>query len=329
MLEAQRAWQDRLEAEPVDFLGRELEGHVDAARAEVAAFVGADPDDLAFIPNATVGISTVLRSLRFQPGRRDPGHDHEYNAARNAARFAAERGEARASWSPRSRSRSAVRRRSSRRSWPASRRGRRLALISHVTSPTALVFPIAELVAELARRGVDTLVDGAHAPGMVPLDVDAIGAALLHGQLPQVDVRAEGDGLPARPPRSPGARSGRWPSPTAPTPPRTDRSPFRLEFDWTGTADPSGYLALPTAIRFMGSLLPGGWPELMAANHGLALAGRDLLCEAFGVEAPAPDDMLGSMATVPLPDRAHPAPPSMRMRSERRSGGTIASRSRS
>jgi isopenicillin-N epimerase len=82
---------------------------------------------------------------------------------------------------------------------------------------------------------------------------------------------------------------------------RTDRSPFRLEFDWTGTADPSGYLALPTAIQFMGSLLPGGWPELMATNRGLALAARDLLCEAFAVDPAAPDDMLGSMVTVPLP----------------------------
>jgi isopenicillin-N epimerase len=299
VLAAQRAWQDTLEADPVDFLGRQLEGHIDAARAEVAAFVGADPDDLAFVPNATVGISTVLRSLSFQPGDEILVDNHEYNAARNAATFAAERAGARvvvaeipfpirapgqvteailACVTPRT----------------------RLALISHVTSPTALIFPIAELVRELERKGIDTLVDGAHAPGMLPLDISAIGAAYYTGNCHKWLCGPKGTAfLQVRRDRqkevrplaiSHGANSL-----------RTDRSAFRLEFDWTGTADPSGYLALPTAIRFMGSFLPGGWPELMAANHRLALAARDLLCQAFEVDAPAPDDMLGSMATVPLP----------------------------
>ena len=83
--------------------------------------------------------------------------------------------------------------------------------------------------------------------------------------------------------------------------PRADRSRFRLEFDWTGTADPTAFLSLPAAIRFLGSLSPGGWPGLMEANQSLARAGRDLLCQALDVEAPAPDEMLGSMAAVPLP----------------------------
>jgi isopenicillin-N epimerase len=299
VLAAQRAWQDRLEVEPVDFLGRSLEGHVDAARAEVAAFVGADPDDLAFIPNATVGVSTVLRSLHFRPGDEILVDTHEYNAARNAAVFAAERGDASvvvaeipfpvrgpdevidtllANVTPRT----------------------RLAMISHVTSPTALVFPIAEIVAELDRRGIDTLVDGAHAPGMVPLDLTALGAAYYTGNCHKWLCGPKGTAiLYVRRDRQAGVR------PLAishgANSQRTDRSPFRLEFDWTGTADPSGFLALPEAIRFMGSLRPGGWPEVMAANHGLALAARDLLCETLGVAAPAPDEMLGSMATVPLP----------------------------
>jgi isopenicillin-N epimerase len=305
VLAAQRAWQDRLEVEPVDFLGRELEGHVDAARSEVAAFVGADPDDLAFVPNATVGISTVLRSLRFRPGDEVLVDTHEYNAARNAVTFAAERDGARvvvAEIPFPIRDRAHVTDAILACVTPQTK----LALLSHVTSPTALIFPIAELVSELGRRGIDTLVDGAHAPGMVALDVDAIGAAYYTGNCHKWLCGPKGTAfLHVRRDRqteirplaiSHGANSD-----------RTDRSPFRLEFDWTGTADPSGYLALPTAIGFMGSLLPRGWPELMATNHALALAGRDLLCDAFAVDPPAPDDMIGSMATVPLP---RPAPDS-------------------
>ena len=288
-----------MEADPVDFLGRELEGHVDAARSDVAAFVGADPNDLAFIPNATLGISTVLRSLSFRPGDEILVDNHEYNAARNAATFAAERGGAHvvvAEIPFPIRDRGQVTEAILARVTPRTR----LALISHVTSPTALIFPIAELVTELGRKGIDTLVDGAHAPGMVPLDVAAIGAAYYTGNCHKWLCGPKGSAfLHVRRDRqkevrplaiSHGANSD-----------RTDRSPFRLEFDWTGTADPSAYLALPTAIRFLGSLLPGGWPALMATNRDLALAARDLLCRAFEVDAPAPDDMLGSMVTVPLP----------------------------
>lgn len=301
VLAAQQAWRDRMESGPINFLARELEGHLDAARSAVAAFVGADPDDLAFVPNATSGVNTILRSLRFQPGDEILGNNHEYNAALNAARFVAERDGAQVVIAE--------------IPFPTKDPGQiveailarvtprtKLALISHVSSPTALVFPVAELVSELERRGIDTLVDGAHAPGMVPLALDDLGAAYYTGNCHKWLCGPKGSAFlhirrdlqkAIRPLTiSHGANSV-----------RTDRSRFRLEFDWTGTADPTAFLALPTAIQFMGSLLPGGWPELMEANRTLARAGRDLLCQALKVEAPAPDEMLGSMATLLLPRR--------------------------
>lgn len=301
VLAAQQAWRDRMESGPINFLARELEGHLDAARSEVAAFVGADPDDLAFVPNATSGVSTILRSLRFQPGDEILANNHEYNAALNAARFVAERDGAQvviAEIPFPTKDPGQVAEAILARVTPRTK----LALISHVSSPTALVFPVAELVSELARRGIDTLVDGAHAPGMVPVALDDLGAAYYTGNCHKWLCGPKGSAfLHVRRDRqkeirpltiSHGANSV-----------RTDRSRFRLEFDWTGTADPSAFLALPTAIRFMGSLLPGGWPELMEANRTLARAGRDILCQALEVEAPAPDAMLGSMATVLLPWR--------------------------
>jgi isopenicillin-N epimerase len=297
VLAHQRALRDRMEAEPVRFLDLDLVGLYDEARAAIGHFLGADPDGLAFVPNATTGVNTVLQSLRFQPGDELLTNDHEYNATINAMRAVAARDgaaviEARIPFPIRDAEQAldvilaAVTPRT------------RLVVVSQVTSPTALILPVEELVAALSARGIDTLVDGAHAPGMIPLDLDRLGAAYWTGNGHKWLCGPKGSAvLWVRADRrerihpivvSHGANT-----------PIADRSRFRLEFDWTGTPDPTACLTLPAALAWMGRL-PGGWPGVMNANHELVLAGRDLLAAALGIDRPAPDAMLGSMASLPI-----------------------------
>ncbi len=289
-----------MEYQPVQFLGRELEKHLDSARESLAQFVGANPDNLTFVPNATTGVNTVLRSLEFKPGDELLVTNHEYNASRNALEFAAKRAGARVvvaslpfPFQNEDELVTPILDRVTRQT--------RLALLDHVTSQTGVVLPLARLVAELNRRGVDALVDGAHAPGMVPLNLNELGAAYYTGNchkwlcapksvaLLHVRQDKQKDIRPLT--ISHGATST-----------RKDRSRFLLEFGWQGTSDPSAILSVPEAIRFIGSLLPGSWPEIRTRNRALAVAARSILCDALKITEPCPKEFIGSLASVPLPD---------------------------
>src|SRR5688572_15219033 len=167
VLSEQSALRAAMERNPIDFLLRELEPRIDAARAEVAAFVGASAEDLVFVRNATSGVNAVLRSLRLAPGDELLTTDHAYAACKNALEHVAERAGARIvvariPFAPLHAEADVVE-----AIVGALTDRTRLAMIDHVTSPTGLVLPIERIVAELAARGVDVLVDGAHAPGMV------------------------------------------------------------------------------------------------------------------------------------------------------------------
>jgi len=305
VLEFQAELRARLEREPVDFLDRRLAGLLAEARQALGRFVKADPEGLAFVPNATTAVNAALRSWDLRPGDEVVTIDHGYPACRKALEFVAARRGAtvRVATVP----------------FPIAGPGdvfeavlaavtprTRLALLDHVTSPTALLLPLAEIVPRLRERGVECIVDAAHALGMVPLDLDRLGAACYTANAHKWLCAPKGSAFlyvrhdlrdRIRPlVISHGCDTG---SPAV---------RFREEWDWTGTDDPTPYLSIPECLRVLEGLLPGGWPELMQRNHALALRGRVILGEALGVAPPCPDDMIGSIASLPLP-AARPGSP--------------------
>ncbi len=294
-----------LEREPTDFMWRHWQRRIDAAREALSRFVGASVDDLAFVSNATSGTSAVARSLPLAAGDEVLTTDHAYGACRKAFEHVARTRQARVvvaqvpfpllaaeqiiaavveAVTPRT----------------------RFALIDHVTSPTGLVFPVAQIVSALRERGVETLVDGAHALGMLPLDLDRIGAAFYTANAHKWLCAPKGAAL-LHVRRDFQSRIHPLSISHGYDPEREGAS-FQEEFDWTGTLDPTPWLVIPECIRFLGELLPGGWRELMEANHALALRARTILCRALGTDEPAPAKLVGSLASVPLPPAAPGAP---------------------
>ncbi|MDA0813318.1 MAG: aminotransferase class V-fold PLP-dependent enzyme [Verrucomicrobia bacterium] len=308
VLDFQWALRERLERNAMQFLVRELEGMLDSARASLADFLGADPENLVFVPNATTGVNAVLRSLAWAPGDELLTTNHVYNACGNALDFAAARNGARVvvvdvpfPLDDGQQIVDAVRAGISART--------RLALLDHVTSETGIVLPIEQLVPLLQERGIEVLIDGAHAPGMVEVNLESLGADYYTGNCHKWICAPKGAGfLHVTPEKqavirplaiSHGANSN-----------RKDRSRFQIEFAWTGTADPTAYLSVVEALRVMATRHPDGWPGLMRANHERVVNGRRVLCSALGVEIPCPETMLGSLASIPLPD-ATTAEPSL------------------
>jgi isopenicillin-N epimerase len=325
VLEYQRELIGEMERQPIRFLTQKMQPMLDESRRKLCRLVGAGERDLVFVQNATAGVNCVLRSLRLQPGDEILVTDHEYNACRNAAEYAAERAGAKVVLmeiplpiTGPGQIVEAVMEKVTPRT--------KIALLDHITSPTALIFPIAELTRRLGERGVDVLVDGAHGPGMVEFNLERIGAAYYTGNCHKWLCTPKTAGLLyVRPDRQEGivplVVSHGY------NVPRAGYSRFQDLFDWPGTLDPTPWLCVGQTIEFLERLIPctrhaprvgdvaAASPQnavtrsvtstlagLMRRNHELAVWARRMIAERAGLKAIGPEEMLGSMAAFELPD---------------------------
>lgn len=292
VFDAQTEWRRRIEAAPVEMLARRGDELIAAAKEAAGAWLGMRPEDFGLVTNATEGVNAVLRSLRIEAGDELLTTSHVYNAVRQAMRHVA--GRAAATYReidiplPVSGADEVAE-----RVLAGLSERTRLLVVDHVTSPTALIFPVERIVRACAEGGVDVLVDGAHAPAMLPLDVASIGAAYYAGNLHKWAFAPRGAAfLWVRPDRQAGVH------PTIIS--HRLGEGFAREFSWQGTRDVSAWLTVPRAIAFLADL---GERRVRQHNHDLAVWAHRLLSDRWGVAPLSPADglLLGSMATLALP----------------------------
>jgi isopenicillin-N epimerase len=306
VFEAYQAWQLELERQPVEFLGRRFAGLLAEARAALGMMVGAEADDLVYVPNATTGLNVVARALPLAPGDEVLGTDHEYGALDRTWRFICRRRGARYINQPVPlpvRSAEEV----VEQIWEGVTPRTRVLFLSHLSSPTALIFPVEALIRRARDAGLITVVDGAHVPGQIPLDLAALGVDFYSGNCHKWLCSAKGSGfLYARREMQhllePLVVSWGWQpeKTTLLTLDGVDASPFIVQQEWQGTRDIAPYLSVPAAIQFQAE---HDWPRVRAECHELVRHARQAMSELTGLEPICPDspEWFGQMATIPLP----------------------------
>ncbi|HJZ45538.1 MAG TPA: aminotransferase class V-fold PLP-dependent enzyme [Roseiflexaceae bacterium] len=293
-----QAWQRKLEEQPVEFLGRQINDLLAEARARLAAYLGTHADSLVYVPNATYGFNIVARSLELGPGDEVLATDHEYGAADRAWRFTCKRRGARYINQPIAlpiESAEAV----VEQLWAGVTERTRVIFLSHITSPTALILPIAEICHRAREYGILTMIDGAHAPGQIDLALHELGADFYTGNCHKWMCAPKSAGfLYARPERQallhPLVVSWGWESQNPGV------SPFIDYFEWRGTHDPAAYLSVPSAIDF---LEQHDWPRVRAACHQLAGQARERIAALGDQPQICPDstEWWSQMCIMPLP----------------------------
>ncbi|MGH2605806.1 MAG: aminotransferase class V-fold PLP-dependent enzyme [Anaerolineales bacterium] len=293
-------WQIRLEREPVQFMATELPGLLARAREALGGFVGARPEDLVFVPNATYAVNAVARSIKLDPGDEVLATDHEYGACDRTWEFACLESGARYVRQPISlpaESSEAI----VDQLWHGVTPRTRLIALSHITSPTALTLPAESIGRRAREQGILTLIDGAHAPGQIPLHLATLGVDFYAGNCHKWMMAPKGAGfLFARPEVQglvqPLVVSWGW----QPEPWFTTGSPFVDLFEWGGTDDPAAFLAVPAAIEFMSR---HEWSAVRAECHALLRRALQEIGEQTGLAGvyAANDGLYHQMGIAPLP----------------------------
>lgn len=295
--DTQLHWQRQLYEQPMDFFVRQLPLVWADSRQQLATFVGADDEDIIFVENATAAMNLVAQAVQLQPGDEVVLTDHEYGAVRRI-------------WQRRAAQCHATVREVS---LPVPFRDRtatadafveavapptRVVVLSHVTSPTAVVLPVAEILNRLRKRDIVTVIDGPHALAQVPVNVQQLGCDFYTASCHKWLSAPFGSGMLYV--------SKRWQSHVRPLflswglLPPDEPERWWQEFYWLGTRDPSAYLAVPSAIAFLEQV---GWAAFRQRTHYLANYARNRLLDQFHVEPLVPDSpaWYGSMAHVPIP----------------------------
>jgi isopenicillin-N epimerase len=283
VLEVYQAWQRELEREPVDFLARELFDHLAQARAQLGAYVGATPEDVAFIPNTTFGVNIIARSLRLDAGDEILASDHEYGACDNIWSFISHKTGARyvsqpITFPPMSQADVVE------QLWAGVTPRTRVIFISHITSQTALQLPVAAVCERARAAGILTIVDGAHAPGQIPVDVEQIGADWYIGNCHKWLMAPKGSAfLYTRPELQhlvePLVVGWGWGN----NAPFDTGSHYLDNVQWWGTHDPAAFLSVPAAIEFQKAR---DWPSVRRACNALLTQALARIGELTGLPSP-------------------------------------------
>lgn len=291
VFDAYQHWQYRLEQQPVAFMARELDGLLADARVALADFVSADADEVVFFSNATTAVNVVAQSLDLQPGDEILTTDHEYGAVDLTWSFVAEQAGARivrVSLPMPPDSPDAV----VEHLWTGVTPRTRVIAISHITSPTALILPVEAICQRAQEAEILTVIDGAHAPGHLPLNLDALGADFYAGNCHKWLGAPKGAGfLYARREHQHMIRPLviSWGYGYA--------SAFVGQNEWQGTRDPSAFLAVPDAINFQQI---NDWPAVTARCHALAAETAQRSAAQTGLPPLAEPEWYGQMVTIPV-----------------------------
>lgn len=296
VFEAYQRWQLELERQPVEFMQSRLNGLLEEARQSLGSFLNADAEDLVFVTNVSVGLNIVARSLALEPGDQVLSTDHEYGTLDRAWELVCNNSGAQYIRRPIPLPITSVEEVVD-AVWSGVTDRTRVLYCSHITSPTALILPVGQLIKKAKAAGVTTIIDGAHAAGQIPLDLTALGADFYGGNCHKWMMSPKGAGfLHARKEMHDrlepliGGKAGSL----------GEGSRLIAEHQYQGTRDSAAFITVPDAIRFMEK---NAWPKVRERCHQLIRQARERVAQLTGLPPVVPDSpqWLAQMALLPLP----------------------------